>query len=500
MAESNSEVRQDIYTRFRSFRDYLAVGFRRRRLLLASFAGVFVGSTLFAWLWAAHYYESSMEILVQQDRSDPAISAMQNAAILTNSQVTPDQINSEVTLVQGGDMLRSVVQTCGLDQKSLTDFLLPADPAQRKEIELAKATRRLSKALDVDVEKDADVIQVTYGKTGSPETPKCVLDNLGKLYLEKHLELRRPRGTSDFFAQETEKYRQALQNAEEQLSKFGSEEGVVAPDVERTDMAQQVANAVGAFQQVQQAAASDERGIAEAQRQMANMPARSPTQETSDSAEVLLQQLESSLLAAQLKRTQLLMTYEPTYPSVQEATQEIAQTQAAIAEAQKMQYVNHTTDRDPAYELLREDIAKRRVDLAAQNATAAALAHSIQIMQKQMVDLDQKAVKQGDLIREAKADESNYLLYLAKREEERTSDALDSRRIANVAIAVPPGLPALPAYNPWLVMVLGFFLAVSVSVATAFLAELLDPSFRTPAEVAGILKLPVLASVPKQAA
>ena len=57
------------------------------------------------------------------------------------------------------------------------------------------------------------------------------------------------------------------------------------------------------------------------------------------------------MLAAQLKRTQLAMKYDPSYPLVQEADQEVAQTQAAIAEAEKAQYMNQTTDRDPTYEL-----------------------------------------------------------------------------------------------------------------------------------------------------
>ena len=47
-------------------------------------------------------------------------------------------------------------------------------------------------------------------------------------------------------------------------------------------------------------------------------------------------------------------------------------------------------------------------------------------MNLQIVDLDQKAVKQSDLLREAKANEANYLLYLSKREQEKTSDALDA--------------------------------------------------------------------------
>src|SRR6202021_173328 len=109
-----------------------------------------------------------------------------------------------------------------------------------------------------------------------------------------------------------------------------------------------------------------------------------------------------------------------------------------------------------------------QADLAAQSATAAALGRSIQSMQHQMVDLDGKALEQSDLIREAKADEANYLLYLSKREQERTSDALDLKRIANVAIAVPPMTPILPAHSPWLVMFLGLFGAVLASIVAAY--------------------------------
>jgi uncharacterized protein involved in exopolysaccharide biosynthesis len=215
---------------------------------------------------------------------------------------------------------------------------------------------------------------------------------------------------------------------------------------------------------------------------------------------LLMQNLQTTLLAAQVKRTQLLLKYEPDFPLVKEADQEIAETQEAIARAEQSKFVNQTTDRDPTYEFLREDKAKTEADLASEKATAGALVSSIQGMRAEMVTFDNDAVKQAALIREAKADEGNYLLYLGKREQERTSDALDQKRIANVAIAVPPVVPILPKYSPWLVMFLGLFAAIFVAVAAAFVAEYLDPSFRTPEEVMETLKMPVLASMPKRAA
>jgi uncharacterized protein involved in exopolysaccharide biosynthesis len=488
------------FARYATLRDWVAVGFRRRTIVITCFCGVFLGAIGFAWFWAANYFESSMDILVEQDRSDPAISSAQNAAILTNTAVTPDQINSEVALLQGWDMLHSVVATCGLESHSFTDMLLPSNPAERKAARQAKATKHLAKALNVDVVKNADVIRVTYGRRGARETPACILDNLGKLYLEKHLLLRRPVGTSDFFAQQTDNYQHALEAAELRLSNFGREHGVVAPDVERTDMAQQVVNSVASLHQAQQQIAADQHRIEEDQKQLAATPERSPTQEMSNSADMLLQQLQSTLLAAEVKKSQLLVKFEPAYPLVQQAEQEIAQTHAAISKAQEAQYVNRTTDRDPTHELLRQDIAKTRSDLASQQATAGALKNSIYSMQTLMVDLDGKAIKQASLIREAKANEANYLLYLGKREQERTADALDKRRIANVAIAVPPSIPALPVHSPLTVILIGFILAVFASIAAAFLADYMDSSFMTPEEVSDALNVPVLASVPRRAA
>jgi capsular polysaccharide biosynthesis protein len=46
----------------------------------------------------------------------------------------------------------------------------------------------------------------------------------------------------------------------------------------------------------------------------------------------------------------------------------------------------------------------------------------------------------------------------------------------------------------------GVVLAGFIGAGAAFLAEYLNPSLRTPADVLEILRIPVLASVPKQTA
>jgi uncharacterized protein involved in exopolysaccharide biosynthesis len=484
-----------------TLRDLVAPLFRHRKLAFWTFSSIFLASLAVAWLWAAHYYVSRMQVVVQQERSDPAVSAGQSAAITSNKPVTMDQVASEIALLQGQDMLKRVADACGLGQQSsFTDAFLPEDPKLRQQIKHERAATNLAKSIKAQAISTSDVIDVKYGQVGEPQVPACVLQNLSKFYLEKHVQLQRPAGSSDFFAKEAEKYQKVLADSEAKLVEFGQKEGVAAPDVLRTSVTQQTALAMASLHQAQEAIAADESRIENIKKQMGATPQRSVTQEVTTPSSLLLQNLQSTLLAAKVKRTELAMKYDASYPLVREADEEIAKTEAAIAEAEKAQYVNKTTDLDPTYQLLRQDLAKTEADLVAQRATASALNQSIHSLQAKVVDLDAKAVKQAALQRETKANEGTYLLYVNKRDQERTSDALDKMRIGNVAIAVPPNVPVMPAHSPVLISIIGFVLAFCGSIAAGYVGDFLDPSFRTPSEVADTLSIPVLASVPKHAA
>jgi uncharacterized protein involved in exopolysaccharide biosynthesis len=481
-----------------TLRDLVAPLFRRKRLLAFTFGGVMLGAVVAAFILNSTH-KASMEILVNEQRLDPTVTSQSTQGQASPPPVSDYDIGSEVELLKSPDLLQGVVLANRLqdrERKSFTAYLhRGADYAWF----VARATEHLSSKLDITAVSKSNLIEVTY-KSSSPELAFNVLQTLGKLYLAQHLAVHRPQGSYAFFAAQTDKYQQALADSELRLADFTRTTGIASPDVQRTDLAQQVASAVGALESARQAIAADKNKIQDEMARIKITPDRSLAQQATDSAQALLQQLQEGLLAAELKKTQLSMKYEASYPLVEEADREIAQTQAAIASATKQQYVNQTTDRDPTYELIREDIAKTQADLAFHRASAEAVESSIRRLNTQMVELDQNALRQSDLTREVKANEANYLLYLSKREQERTSDALDERRIENVAIAVPPTLPVLPLVGPVLVLLVGVVLAAFVSTGLAFLAEYLNTSMRTPAEVFEVLRIPVLASVPKQTA
>lgn len=481
-----------------TLRDMLAPLFRRKGTFAYTFCGIMLGTMVAAFILNGTH-KATMEILVNEQRLDPSVTPQSTQGQSAAPAVTDYDLGSEIELLKSPDLLQQVVTAAGLadrERKSFTALLhRGADEAWFN----ARAVDHLHSKLDISPVSKSDLIEVDY-KASDPHVAYSVLQTLGKLYLAKHLEVHRPQGSYAFFSSETRKYQQALADSEARLADFTKAMGTASPDVQRTDLAQQVVNAISTLQSTQQLIAADKRRIEDVRARMKVTPERSLSQQSTDSAQSLMQQLQANLLAAEVKKTQLLMKYEPDYPLVQEADQEIAETKTAIVSATKQQYINQTTDRDPTFELMREDVAKTQADLAFHIATAGALENSIHSLQMQMVDLDQKALKQADLLREVKANEGNYLLYLSKREQERTSDALDEKRIANVAIAVPPVVPILPWIGPVLVVLVGLVLAMFVSTGVAFVAEYLNPSMRTPAEVLEVLRIPVLASVPKQTA
>ena len=210
-----------------------------------------------------------------------------------------------------------------------------------------------------------------------------------------------------------------------------------------------------------------------------------------------MERMKSTLLELELKRTDLLTKFEPTYRPVQEVEQQIAQTRAAIEAAEKAPLRDETTDRDPTYESLRSELAKSQTDLAALQAREGATASLVRSYKTESQELDNKEVLHTDMLRAAKADEDNYMLYLHKQEEARISDALDRQRISNVVVAEPASVP-FTAQSRWLyAMALGLLLAAVSSVLLAFAVDYWDPSFRTPEEVESFLGSPVVAAIPR---
>jgi uncharacterized protein involved in exopolysaccharide biosynthesis len=488
-----------------TLRDLLAVVFRHRRLAVNSFLGVLLGTLLSLWILPKQY-EAQMKILVKRERTDPVITSEVNALPQISSSVTEEELNSEVELLKSRDLLEKVVVVCGL-QRAETNSLWASlsqvakaydtSPVAGRDESIPKAVRVLEKRVQVEPVKKTNLIAVTY-KSTDPQLAAQVLATLANLYLEKHVTVHRPPGAFDFFKQEAEQYRNGLASAEARLAAFGRNNGVVSAQLEKDLTVRKLTEFESALQEAQAAIAETKQRIRALEKQAASTPPRRTTQIRKLDNAQLLQQLHSTLLTLELKRTELLSKFDPSYRPVQEVEAEIAQTRSAIAAAENQPLRDETTDQDQTFEWVKGELAKARTELAALEARAAATERIVRAYRENASQLDGEEMVQQDLIRDAKAAQDNYLLYLRKQEESRISDALDQKRIVNVAIAEAATVPALPSSPSWLLTLLvGSLLATLVSLGSAFAADYLDPTIRTPDELEQVVNVPVLSAMPR---
>jgi uncharacterized protein involved in exopolysaccharide biosynthesis len=474
-----------------SLRDLVAVGFRHKRIAMLCFFGFLLGSVLAAIFQPAQY-RATTKFLVDRERQDPVVSPEQNAPVVMRGEVSEEELNSEIELLQSGDVLRQVVTSCGLDQhKSIREHVFGRLSQEKK---IAKATERLQNALQIEPMKKSDLISVSY-TSEDPQLAARVLRALGDAYIQKHVEVHSQPGQVKFFDEETERYKKDLSDAEAQLKTFSQEPDGVAPQMTRDITLQKLSEFRSSLQQTRAEMASTEQRINTLQKQAGTTPERLTTSMRSQDDAQVLQGLKNTLMTLEIKRTELLTKYQPTYPLVQEADKQIADTQASIAREEGKPIKEETTDRNPTYSWINEELAKAKSEYSGLQARAAAQQAIVEKYDSQTRDLEQKGLMEQDLLRTVKTDEENYLLYQRKREQARMTEALDRTRIVNVAIAEQPVVPSLPSNSPAMVVLLGTVLAIVVTLGAVFIQEFMDPSFRTPAEVSAELNIPVLASV-----
>ncbi len=441
-------------------------------------------------LWRTRY-QAQMKILVLRQRMDAVVTAQPNAPPEATPQITEEDLNSEVQLLRSDDLLRSVVLTTGLQKRSRSIF-----GPEGQDVAIASAVRTLKKDLKVSPVTKTNVIAVTY-TSHNPELAARVLKAVETAYIKKHREVHRPSGEFTFFAQQTDRYHRGLELAQGQLAEFTRKTGVVYAQTERDLALQRLSDFDAGAHQAQASAAETKQRIRSLRAQLQQMQPRLITEIRTGQNPELMQQLKSTLLNLQLKRTELLTKFDPTYRLVREVNEQIAEARKAIASAEDKPPQETTTNQDPTYQMLRSELAKAQSDLAGLNALAAADRSAAARYLKASRELEQEGIEQTDLQRNAATQENNYLLYLKKREEARISNALDQRGILNVAVAEPPVVPALPERSPVESAGLTLLVGLFVSLGTGYLADYVSPSFRTPDEVVGYLDMPVLGSLPK---
>ena len=491
MAEELTIIRKPVPAISPTMRDLLAVLFRQRRLALFSFMATFLAVLGYGLL--APSYQAHMNVLVRRGRVDPLVTpAPTPSPMFQRDEITDEELNSQVELLRDDEILRTVVQATAPAGSPWYERYL----AGNEEVRLARSVRRMARRLTVVPIRKTNIIQVDYSSS-DPAQAAAVLHSLAHAYLERQQRVRRPSGEYEFFDQQVAQSRRGLLDAEFRLMDFSSDQGVVSAAQERDMALQKLSDAEANDRQTQVTIVETRRRIRDLESKLRSLPERTLTVIRNSDNPQLTEKMKSKLLELQLKRTELLTKFQPSYRLVQQIDQQIAETRASILGEEHSPLRDETTNQEPNHEWAKSELIKAQVELGTLEAHGQAVRIQVTGYREVAQRLGGNALRQGELLAELKVAEEKYLLYVNKREEARIENALDQGGILNVTIAEEPRVPALPARAGWVFGLIGVMLGSTLSTGLAFTADYLNPGFRTPDEVVDYLGVPVLASLPR---
>jgi uncharacterized protein involved in exopolysaccharide biosynthesis len=460
-------------------RDLVARIFRQRTVFVACLLLVIAGFIVTGQFQPK--YQAEMKILVRKERVDPVVTTDQNSTPeLQTMSVREEDLNSQVEILKGEDLLRDVVVQAGLTRGN-------NDP-----IAVAKAVRKLERSLDVSALTKTDLISIRY-ESASPDQSRRVLATLASLYLSKQRNVHGPDFQVSFFQEQVREHGAALQAAEAKLLEFTQRTGIVSADLERDLTIRQMKEMSQERIQTNADIAALQGQTEQLAAQVAAQPERIPTASKAADNPQLLNQLKGTLLTLQLKRTQLLNQFDPHYRLVQDVDREIATTQALI-DAQAAAPVRETSyDSNPTRLTLRTELAQSHAQLTGLQAKASQLSEATASLERSAQDLTEKDAEQDVLLRNVKTEKDQYQLYVDKLDQARTTHSLDKGGILNVAVVEDPQLPALPVHSTLGMVAAAIFTGGLLSLGAAFISDIFDPTIRNAEELGEVLRVPLLA-------
>jgi uncharacterized protein involved in exopolysaccharide biosynthesis len=464
-----------------------ALGYHRWLIVLVALGSVLV--TYAGLQFVSDQYVSKAHLLVKLGRENVELPMTVEKGGLMSTGVRREEINSEIQLLTSRQLLESVVDTMGPAAFKLE----PAPPStwfQRRKQELRDIVKlvrgqikeamialnlrpRLSEreetlllvinTLSVEREKDSDVIAIS-SKLPSAALAEQVVNTLVTLYLDRRVSVRRDQGVSEFFDEQLNALRSKLTSLDLGKQQLRTQRQISSVGEERNLLLARLQLLYGEIaidqRELSLLAPSQGRAVGVDIKTLASAAPAASSSSAARSAEVALtsypnlEQLRSKVTELRLRQTDALQKFNADSELVLRSGREVAQIEGTLRQAMTMR------------------LAERR-----------ALATSVE---RRLATLNTGEMELEVLERDRVLVTQNYQTYAKRREEARVSEALDLRRVSNIAILNAADRPIEPVY-PRKVLILGLALPFGLlaGLAIALLLEYTNQTFRDERDLSG---------------
>ncbi|OJZ17376.1 MAG: chain length determinant protein EpsF [Thiobacillus sp. 65-29] len=441
-----------------NFTQFLLV-LNARKWIILGVLFVTVATTAAVSLWLPKEYTASATLIVDSKSKDPFTGQ------LLPAQMFPGYMATQVDVIKSPQVATRVVQSL-----KLTDA--PGTREQFMEATEGKGSIEqwlgdvLLKKLDVEPSRESSIFRVSFTGT-NPEFSAIIANAFAKAYIETNLDLRvaPAKQSAAWFDQQINQLRDDLDQAQQKLTAYQREKGLVESD-ERLDVETRRMAELSGQMIAAQSAAYD---------------ASSRTRDSASLPEVI------------------------NNPVVQNLKAQVAQGEGKLAELSNRVGANH-----PDYVRLKAEVDSYKARLANElgtatrgvGATAGAarqrfneLTAAFERQKTRVLGLKQEREEASRLARDVENAQRVYDSALQRYGQTRMEAQSTQTDIAVLTPAVPPTEPSKP--RVFLNILLSVFLGSLLGVGTGFLVELLDRRVRSGQDIAGGLDIPVLAEVKK---
>jgi polysaccharide biosynthesis protein PslE len=522
-----SQIASEAYPQ-RSLRDFHYILFRHKWKVIVFFVAVMVTVTLGTFL-AAEIYRAEAMLLVRIGRENVSLDPTATTGqVISLGQTRENEINSELDILKSRELALKVVDAIGAERflkrpdeensgngspggktpdwkrqmqdrfqgmmEGLGNFLESiglSTPLESRE----KAVIGLMKKLEIETQKHTNTLSLSYeGK--SPKFAETVLSRLIDFYLDKHITAYRTPGSYVFFDQQAEDLRNQLAKTEEELKTLKNKTGVASLDDQRKILLGRIGTLQQESEATQAALAISRAKVAELKEKLSGLSPTLVTQEMKSSSNQGVELMRSRLYELKLKEQELLSKYTETSIPVQEVRRQVAEAQAQLAKEEPTR-TDVTTGINTTHQQLDLAMLSEMATLSSLEAKARVVNDQLNAARKEVNEINDTEFRLVTLQRELTLQDTKYRKYSENREQARIDQALETDKISNISV-IQKATASLKPVKPRkaLNLALGFFLGLLGGLGLAFFSEYLDHSIKTPEDVEGELKLPLLASIP----
>ena len=434
---------------------FLAVLRARWLAAIIVFAVVLAAAILYL-VTATRVYTATASILIDI-KPDPVSSMLYGGA-------TPSQINTQIEILRSDRVAQRVVQNLKL--ADLADMRAAWASAKSGLTIQEWLTDLVETGLDPRViSPGSNVINIGY-HSADPRFAATVANAYVQAYLETSIELRvdPAKQYTGFFTDQQKDARSALETAQNKLSAFQKDKGIIGTD-DKFDLEMSRLTAL-----TQELVAI----------QTARVQATTLQSQAGGSRDVLsngtVSALKSDLSAAELKLQDLSSRYGDRHPQVQEARAAVNELRSKIARA--------TNDVTGAI----------GIDARVSHAREAEIQAAVDAQRTKVLGLKETRDQGAVLARDVDNAQRSYDLVYNRASQTNLESQNRQSNATVISQATAPSTPSSPKIMS--VLLMGIVGALGAGVAIALLLEQMDKRIRTNTDAFEFLGLPVIGIMP----